>query len=621
MRIWIIFLVLLACVPVLAVTNNITCDYVSISNACATASDGDVIQIGVGDCYMTNTIIINRSVSFELRGVSTNLTTLRSPNGQQQMFAVYSDSTKLFSIDNLNLVGNTGNTYFVQFGGVNGACPGQYHIWSLQMTNIFGRGLSVGYGNAFGCIDHCTFVAAPSGYLQCVDFNGGYYSSWTNSVNPLGTTNVCCVEYCYLQSTTNIDSGNGFFDSYNGAQVLFRYNYLVGDSPIGGHGYDSIDSSIRTWEIYGNTNINTLSLVFSVWRGGTGVVFSNTITGPAGTLLLTGLGYYRANPQVNNTYNSVFDGITNYWLKTGVPGTTYTVNFTGYTNFPAGQYFTLTNNANDGDNVTIGFTHYFFITNITEATFNMINNNGFGGGPVLIGIDTAHTITNFLNAINVVAAAFGTSYTNWGGVPYLYGHDYIATGCDKTNLYLTNKIDGNLNQFGYPANQQESVLTSWPLTGTNFQNPQTVWCIYAWGNTYNGAAVGITVASTPSATVNITNLMIPGQNYSNAVAPLSVYSPLVNPHPLDIINSVATFTLTVNSGTGGGSYASNSVVSISANSVPGQGFSQWTGNTSFLASPLSASTTATVTTNITVTATYTNTPSGGIFTGVLTWPH
>jgi uncharacterized repeat protein (TIGR02543 family) len=69
-----------------------------------------------------------------------------------------------------------------------------------------------------------------------------------------------------------------------------------------------------------------------------------------------------------------------------------------------------------------------------------------------------------------------------------------------------------------------------------------------------------------------------------------------------------TYTLTVNSGSGDGSYTQGAVVAISAN-APGGGemFDQWTGSTQYVADVYAANTTVTMpASNITVTATYTS---------------
>ncbi|MDR2148440.1 MAG: T9SS type A sorting domain-containing protein, partial [Tannerella sp.] len=73
---------------------------------------------------------------------------------------------------------------------------------------------------------------------------------------------------------------------------------------------------------------------------------------------------------------------------------------------------------------------------------------------------------------------------------------------------------------------------------------------------------------------------------------------------------VTTYTLTVNSGTGSGSYAPGTVVNISANTPPsGKVFDQWTGDIAGIANVNNASTTFTMgSANATVTATYKDAP-------------
>ena len=70
--------------------------------------------------------------------------------------------------------------------------------------------------------------------------------------------------------------------------------------------------------------------------------------------------------------------------------------------------------------------------------------------------------------------------------------------------------------------------------------------------------------------------------------------------------SPTTYTLTVNSGTGDGSYSASTVVDIDANSAAsGYVFDKWTGDTSGIASTTSASTTLTMpASNTEITATY-----------------
>jgi hypothetical protein len=65
------------------------------------------------------------------------------------------------------------------------------------------------------------------------------------------------------------------------------------------------------------------------------------------------------------------------------------------------------------------------------------------------------------------------------------------------------------------------------------------------------------------------------------------------------------YALTVNSGTGGGSYTNGQQVAISASNLTGKAFVQWTGDIEYVANSNSESTTVTMATNpVTLTATY-----------------
>jgi PA14 domain/Chitobiase/beta-hexosaminidase C-terminal domain/Divergent InlB B-repeat domain/FlgD Ig-like domain len=81
------------------------------------------------------------------------------------------------------------------------------------------------------------------------------------------------------------------------------------------------------------------------------------------------------------------------------------------------------------------------------------------------------------------------------------------------------------------------------------------------------------------------------------------------------IHIVPTYTLTVNSGSGGGSYTAGTTVYVSANTPPaGQQFAGWTGDTNILSSQ-AASTTATMpSSNASLTATFS--AMGGAGTGL-----
>lgn len=504
-----------------AATISISCNYNAITNALlSTAQEGDTVLIGAGDCYISNAIWIDRNISFTIAGSGSNSTTLRAVSGQAQTLWIQSSSSNVFTVRDLDLVGGPNDSgAFLMLGRLGKSFPGMFHVYNIQMTNILIRGISGGYGGARGLIDHCYLVSAGTGN-QLLDFEGNEYGSWTNA-NPIGTTNVVCVEDCYLWNKAG--GGNGFFDAYEGAQFVLRHCVWDGASAAGVHGYDSSAIAPRTWEIYNNLITNLpINQTWVTFRGGTGVLFSNVISGAGGNL--SPISYYRACP-LNHPYPTD----TGY-LLVGQAGHSYTVNFDGTTLDP-GISQTYPGNPTNTQVILLGFTSYTFITNLNDASLSMANKNGYGGGAVKIGATTAETITNFYKAVNIVADGYGVSYSNWNGSAYLPGHEFIAVGLDTANLILTNALDSNSNSFGWPANQQTGVVTSYPLTGTNFVNAQALWPAYAWSNVVNGAVQGFSVPGDLCSDFT-TNLLKLNRDYFNSAPAPATYTPLVYPHPL-----------------------------------------------------------------------------------------
>ena len=141
---------------------------------------------------------------------------------------------------------------------------------------------------------------------------------------------------------------------------------------------------------------------------------------------------------------------------------------------------------------------------------------------------------------------------------------YSNTPPSNTNLLTVVNGSGS----GYGTNAQVFTISAYPISGETFTN---------WS--------GANIANTNLATTTVTV-------YSNETVTANYYT---NP-------TVTFFNLTVNSGTGSGSYASNSVASIVANTISGETFTNWTG--AGIANTNLATTTVTVVSNMTVTANY-----------------
>lgn len=555
-----------------AATINVS-DFLQLSNACLhTALEGDKVLIAAGDITISNTLFIARGISFEIAGSGTNLTTLRSVSGQNQTIIVQTASANVFKIHDFNFIhaANSGGNFGVGFGNATLDMSGPVHIWNIQMTNVVGRGMGGGAGkthNSYGLIDHCYFDSASTGWQQHIQNDGSDYGSWTNA-SPLGTTNCLVVEDCYFRTTPAKGFGNGHFDSYRGATIIFRHNIVDGYAPIGGHGYDSQATSIRTFEVYNNVftnqNSTTTPSALTDWRGGTGVVISNTFWGTnMASSYVAALEYYRNYP---DSFPNKGD-ITGY-LNKGVPGRNYVINFSHFNQphgegvpqapYPlyAGYDPVAAGNFTNTQFIVLGMTAYSFVTNLNVATLGMRNPGGRGGGAVLIGATAAESMTNLMNAINLGLGA-NVTRTNVGLGPtdIPIGFDYLAVSCDATNLYLRNALD-HTNAFGYPPNQQPGVLTSFPLSGTNFIQHATVWPTIFCSNQINGALFDVHAGSGTLPGNPNTNTLVEGRDWTNALPAAQGYTFLVYPHPLQsnpntpLISQIANQSINQDSNTG-----------------------------------------------------------------------
>lgn len=414
------------------------------------------------------------------------------------------------------------------------ATNGPFRVCYLTVDRVGTRGISF-ENSAYGLVDHVKMFGTNNSAPQFINADGSGISAWSRAV-PFGTTNAMYVEDCQFINFSQ--AGNGFFDQYDGSQLVFRNNYIYGYSAAGSHGYDSGDVSPRSWEIYNNTWSNITSATVIAMRGGTGYVYSNTVLGtpPTGFSVVT---YYRACP-ASHPYPLSPTGYT----PTGQPGYGYTFNFSGASaaNFPTGLVTVLPGNPTNLQQVSIGFSTYTMLTNLLDANFTMYASPKVGA--VKIGANTEQTISNLWYAINLINGGYGTNgvYYNSslaGGAaqPFRIGHDFLAFGMDTTNLYCTNVLDTYSNSFGWPANQQSGVITSYPLSGSNyvggvsFTNQQQLWPFYYWGNTIGGSPV--TVAPiTDNCNGYTTNFLLEGRDFFSGIVPTN-YTALVYPHPLN----------------------------------------------------------------------------------------
>ena len=215
-------------------------------------------------------------------------------------------------------------------------------------------------------------------------------------------------------------------------------------------------------------------------------------------------------------------------------------------------------------------------------------------------IDLTATYTDTTYALTVTSGSGSASYTNGHQVAIsatsIGGKTFVAWTGDTA--YVDNASSASAT-VTMPA--QAIALTA---TYVDTTYALTVTSGTGGGSYTNGHQVGISATVIGGKTfVAWTGDTAYLDNASSASATVTM--------PAQAVNLTATYTdtayaLTVTSGTGGGSYTNGQHVGITANApANGYAFAKWTGDTQFVASASSASTTVTMPLQaVSVTATY-----------------
>jgi len=237
-----------------------------------------------------------------------------------------------------------------------------------------------------------------------------------------------------------------------------------------------------------------------------------------------------------------------------------------------------------GPGGTVQFTAT--VTGTTNTAVNWYAGNVMGGnskyGTVSsTGLYTAPASTAGLNTVTIKAVSKANTTKSASVIVYMLAPGPVITSVTPNPLPM-GTFTVTISGTGFQQYAEVEDLS----------NGSTVQL-----STVSVSANSITATgwqpSAPNATFTVIN---PGSVPSNAIV-------------VPVTGGQTTYSLSVNSGTGSGSYSAGSVVSISANAPPaGQSFVNWTGAT--VANPTSPSTTLTMpAANTSVTANYTTSSS------------
>jgi hypothetical protein len=476
----------------------LTGSLLNVVAAVAIALPGDTVLLPPGTYVWTQAVNLN---GVSLRGAGTNQTVIidevpRANNGGQ-LVVITGNANRITELSNLQFRGGMINTGYNYMGSI--VCSGTASI-SWRVDHVLFNGLYskniVTYGNALSVIDHNTFLMRAiaiedNGYL--VGDGEGDQSYNSPPTYGLNSSNVLYIEDNFF--TNIIGAPAGVSDGEGGAREVFRHNTVWNDF-FANHGTETGGRlrSERSFEIYDNTfNFSPAANGYPYYtiadiRGGSGVIYSNTVNGYASIVALR--NFRSTDAYCGQWYPFCGANGTNSW-DSNSPA----LYLSGTNSAPNGSSYLQVAGADWTNNQWAGYT----LVNANSGYFSVVNSNS---------MDTMY----YLGAGLVQSHAPMTFNTG----------DYFKLYLVYATLDQPGRGSGDLlADAGMDANNNEYVIN------TSFGVPayprQALEPIYCWSNVLNGALAGM---SSPYP-----GLQENRDFYNNISKP--GYTPFIYPHPLN----------------------------------------------------------------------------------------
>lgn len=488
-----------------SIINAASGSFVNVSSAVASAPAGSIILIPPGTNVWTQTLNLNNGIS--IKGSGTNQTVIvdevsRANNGGQ-LFILNGNLIFLTELSNLQLRGGVTSTNPNYFGTVvcNGAANTSWRVDHVLFNGLYAKNIAT-YGNASSVIDHNTFLMRAIAIEDNGYVNGDQFGDQSYVLPPTYGLNSFNCLYIEDNIFTNIIGGQaGVCDGENGARVVFRHN-AVWNEFFANHGTETggRSRSERSFEIYDNTfNFSPSAPNYPYWtianiRGGSGVIFSNTVNGYTS---IVGLRDFRST-----------DAYCGQWYPfCGANGTnpfdsnSPTLYLSGTSSAPNGSGYLQVSGANWTNNQWAGYT----LLNTNSGYFSVVNSNSANTMYFLAdGLIQSHPPMTF----------------NTGDHFKLY---FVYATLDQPgrgsgDLLRDNGQDGQGNEL---VINTATGIASWPR--------EVLEPIYCWSNTQNGALTGM---ASPYPGIQA------GRDFYNDT-PNPNYTPFPYPHPLAAILHLA----------------------------------------------------------------------------------
>jgi hypothetical protein len=251
-----------------------SCEQEDVQDAIDEAEDGDTVLVPADTCTWTTLAYQTPAVrifekAITLQGAGIGQTTIIDGTGTDW----YNES--LIRVDGVQ--GKPFRITGFTFSEINRPAPvlvygdcKDFRIDHCKFDNSLEQtstGITTS-GDTYGVVDHCLFSESR------VVVMGSGDAAWQQPL-ALGTDNAVYIEDCHFDRT----HGN-VVDANNGGRYVFRAN-TVNNSYIEAH--SNCPNGLRatfSYEVYSNTLVASMPTYRPfLMRGGTGVIFSNTITG------------------------------------------------------------------------------------------------------------------------------------------------------------------------------------------------------------------------------------------------------------------------------------------------------------------------------------------------------
>lgn len=266
------------------------------------AGTGDTISIPSGTFTWSTGISLTKSVTVSGTGYTVNTATFCSNPGA--LTGTLATTVKMNGNSNptnlIHITSATTGTAICRITGINftSMAPDGNHIYVrtdgttstdyFRLDNCYFNSTGVNcvsiqcFGNGPGLIDHSTFLIGLNGdHIHNNGTGPSGTSGWLDDVTPGSKFMLFMEDNMFSQDNSSTGTNMGstsLIQGYYSARDVVRYNYM---NYVKFDHHGNVQVNARWLEAYGNqqfiTSLNTATIYFCTFRGGSGVIYNNTV--------------------------------------------------------------------------------------------------------------------------------------------------------------------------------------------------------------------------------------------------------------------------------------------------------------------------------------------------------